>query len=49
MHYADLEASFVGTAAMGGKQHGQMVRRMNWLHPVESALRKPYNQAIPLI
>jgi len=49
MHYTDLEASFVGTAAMGGKQHRQMARRMNWLHPVESALRKPYNQAIPLI
>jgi hypothetical protein len=41
MHCADLEASFVGTAAMSGKQHRQMAMRMNWLHPVESALRKP--------
>jgi hypothetical protein len=43
MHCADLEASFVSTAALSGKQYGQMARRMNWLHPVESALRKPYN------
>ena len=43
MHCADLEASFVGTAAISGKQHRQMARRMNWLHPVKSALRKLYN------
>jgi hypothetical protein len=49
MYCADLEASFIVTAAMSGKQHGQMAKRMNWLHPVESALRKPYNLAIPLI
>jgi hypothetical protein len=36
-------ADFVGTAAMRGKQHGQRARRMNWLRPVESALRKLYN------
>jgi len=29
MHCADLEASFVGTAAMSGKQHGQMAMRMD--------------------
>jgi hypothetical protein len=29
MHCTDLEATFVGTAAMSGKQHGQMARRMN--------------------
>jgi hypothetical protein len=31
------------------ENNGEMVRHMNWLHPAESALRKPYNLAIPLI
>jgi hypothetical protein len=26
MHCADLEASFVGTAAMSSEQHGQMAK-----------------------